>query len=67
MEKVLIVIAMILSVLIPITAIVTPLIAVYVMHYEIDVLSIVLYSCILGPIYLTIPCLVIWCGKECLS
>ena len=67
MDKVLIVIAMIMSLLVPITAAVMSLIGVYVMHYEIDILGVILYSCILGPLFLAMPILVIWAGKEFLS
>ena len=67
MDKVLIVIAMIMSLLVPITLIVAPLISVYVMHHGLDICGIVLYSIFLGPISLAIPILVILAGKEFLS
>ena len=67
MDKVLIVIAMIMSLLVPIVLIVAPLISVYVMHHELDICGIILYSIFLGPISLVIPILVIWGGKEYLS
>ena len=67
MDKVLIVIAMIMSLLVPIALIVTPLISVYVMHDELDICGIILYSIFLGPMSLAIPILTIWAGKEYLS